>query len=53
MKEQKLYCGIDVSAATLDVCFQKKDGGFEWVKVVNALSGFKELWKLTGDVYQS
>jgi len=51
MKVQKLYCGIDVSAATLDVCFEKKDGGFGWAKVVNAPTGFKELWKLTGDVY--
>ena len=47
----KLYCGIDVSGDTLDICYQTAMGVLEWCKCTNALSGFIEIWKLTGKGY--
>ncbi len=47
----KLYCGLDVSGDTLDVCYQLADGSFEWAKVPNSLEGFKQIWKLTGKLF--
>jgi len=47
----KLYCGIDVSGDTLDVCYQLSDGTFEWAKHINGTEGFKQIWKLTGKAY--
>lgn len=47
MKE-KLYCGIDVSGDTLDICYQTIDGTLEWTKCTNNQEGFREIWKLTG-----
>ena len=46
--EQKLYCGIDVSGAALDVCYQTKDGSLEWYKCTNNAEGYKEIWQQTG-----
>ena len=46
-----LYCGIDVSGDTLDICYQIKDGTFQWAKVPNNPVGFKQIWKLTGKSY--
>ena len=47
----KLYCGIDMSGDTLDICYQTAMGVLEWSKCTNALSGFTEIWKLTGKGY--
>lgn len=47
----KLYCGIDVSGDTLDICYQTAMGVLEWCKCTNALGGFIEIWKLTGKGY--
>ena len=43
----KLYCGIDVSGDTLDICYQTAAGVLEWFKCVNGVGGFTEIWKLT------
>ena len=50
--KQKLYCGIDVSGATLDVCYQTAEGSLEWCKCANNAEGFKEIWQHTGKDYQ-
>jgi transposase len=47
-----LYCGIDVSGDTLDICFQTFDGELISQKITNDASGFKQLWQLTGLNYQ-
>ncbi len=47
----KLYCGIDVSGDTLDVCYQTAEGILEWSKCENNVVGFTEIWKLTGKEY--
>ena len=47
----KLYCGIDVSGDTLDICYQTAAGVLEWFKCVNGVGGFTEIWKLTGKNY--
>ena len=46
--EQRLYCGVDVSGATLDVCYQTEDGSLDWCKCSNTAEGFKEIWQATG-----
>jgi transposase len=51
MELKKLYCGIDVSGETLNICIQKRDGTFYAHKVNNNTVGFKELWQLTGSAY--
>lgn len=43
-----LYCGIDVSGDSLDICYQTNDGTLEWNKCTNNQEGFREIWKLTG-----
>jgi len=50
-KSQSLYCGVDVSGDTLDICYQTEHGNFEWAKASNSPAGFKEIWKLTGRSY--
>ncbi len=47
----KLYCGIDVSGDTLDICYQTAEGVLEWCKCSNGVGGFTEIWKLTGKNY--
>jgi transposase len=49
--KQKLYCGIDVSGDTLDVCYQTIEGSLEWCKCSNNGEGFKEIWQQTGKLY--
>jgi transposase len=44
----KLYCGVDVSGDSLDVCYQTTAGIFEWCKCANSAEGFLQIWKLTG-----
>ncbi len=46
MKELTLYCGIDISADTLDICMLKPEGDFVWHQLSNSTQGFKELLKL-------
>lgn len=47
----KLYCGIDVSGDSLDICYHHSDGTFEWSKHSNTIEGFKQIWKLTGKCF--
>lgn len=51
MEEKKLYCGVDISGATIDVCIQKEEGKFESHKFENDEKGFKHLYTLTGKAY--
>ncbi len=46
-----LYCGIDISGDTLDVCYQQAAGTLQWCKCENAAAGFKHIWDLTGSAY--
>ena len=50
-QEKKLYCGIDVSGDTLDVCYQTADGTLQWCKSTNNAEGFKQIWLYTGKLY--
>lgn len=56
MKQAKatplFYCGIDVSGATLDICFQTPGAELVTQKVTNDPAGFKEIWRQTGTSYQ-
>lgn len=51
MKKKKLYCGIDVSSETLDICYQTPDGEKVHQKVNNNRSGFLKIVKLCGKGY--
>ena len=46
MKDQTLYCGIDISADTFDISVLKPEGDFEWHQLSNSIQGFKQLLKL-------
>lgn len=48
---KKMYCGIDVSGDTLDLCYHSPEGTLEWHKCTNNDEGFKEIWLHTGKVY--
>lgn len=48
MNNNKMYCGIDVSSETLDVCFQNQAGEKHHIQVSNNLKGFKEMLKTCG-----
>lgn len=45
MDSKLLYCGIDISASTFDICVQKEDDQFEHHQLKNSLIGFKQLLK--------
>jgi transposase len=45
MNQEKMYCGIDVSAETLDLCFQTQNGDKQNLKVKNNKQGFVEILK--------
>jgi transposase len=47
MKEEKLFCGIDISNETIDVCLQKTDGGFQRETLQNNKTGFAQLLRLS------
>lgn len=49
--QKKLICGIDISAETLDACYQTHDGKFEHLQIPNDASGFKKLMLVTGENY--
>ncbi len=47
MKPTQLFCGIDISSATIEVCLQKADGSFYNENLPNSTPGFKKLLQLT------
>lgn len=47
METKKLYCGIDVSAETIEVCIEKPDESFNSETLVNSTIGFRKLLQLT------
>jgi transposase len=51
MKKITLYCGVDISSMTIDVCIQKADGTFEAFVFSNDEKGFKKLYGITGKSY--
>jgi transposase len=42
------YCGIDISAATIDICFVNEEGIFEYQTLANDKTGFSQLVKMVG-----
>jgi transposase len=48
MKKQKMYCGIDVSSETLDICYQTIEGEKQHKQVKNNKVGFQTIVKLCG-----
>jgi transposase len=46
-----LFCGVDISGHTLDVCYQQTDGTVQWCKCENNAGGFKKIWDLTGKTH--
>ncbi len=48
MDNKKMYCGIDVSSETLDVCFQNEAGEKQHLQVSNNSKGFNEILKICG-----
>ncbi len=51
MNATTLYCGIDVSCDTLDICYQTTNGVLQHAKVSNEGKGFSQLLKQTGTSY--
>jgi transposase len=49
MLDQALYCGIDMSADSFDICVLRPDGDFVWHNLPNATLGFKQLLKLASN----
>ena len=43
MTREILYCGIDMSAETFDICLQNTDGNFTHHQLSNDSTGFKQL----------
>lgn len=43
---KKIYCGIDVSGDTLDVCYQSTNGNVQWCRCENTATGFKRYGTL-------
>lgn len=46
-----LYCGIDISAETFDICVQSADNNFDWHQMPNNTSGFKKLLQICAANY--
>lgn len=51
MKTKKLYCGIDVSSDTLDICYQTAEGKVRYKQVKNNQTGFNAIIKTCGNNY--
>lgn len=51
LQVKQLYCGIDISGDTLDICYQQPDGTLAFDKCTNSTEGFKQIWRLTGKLY--
>ena len=52
MTTTQLYCGIDMSADTFDICMQTDCQQLVWHKFENNTSGYKKLLKTCGTSYQ-
>lgn len=48
---EKLFCGTDVSSATLDICYQKNETEFESFRAENSTRGFQKILKTVGKNY--
>ena len=48
MEAKTLYCGIDVSCSTLDICYQQDGHDFIHLQVSNDLIGYRRILKSTG-----
>lgn len=46
-----LYCGIDMSAETFDICIQSTGNIFVWHQLPNNTTGFKQLLQLCASPY--
>lgn len=46
MSTTTLYCGIDMSAETFDICVQSASNTFAWHQLPNNPTGFKQLLQL-------
>jgi transposase len=51
LKTKKLYCGIDVSSDTLDICYQTAEGKVRFKQVENNQTGFNAITKTCGKNY--
>ena len=51
MSTSNLYCGIDISADTFDICMQMPGGEYAWHQLPNDTSGFRQLLKLCAGNY--
>lgn len=51
MNVKPLYCGIDISAATFDICVQTADNHFEHHQLSNNPTGFKQLLQICDEQY--
>jgi transposase len=51
MKVTTLYCGIDMSSTTFDICVQTTTGELEHHQLTNNTNGFKSLIKLCKSKY--
>lgn len=51
MSTEKKYCGIDVSAETLDICYQSLEGNKQHLQVKNNKTGFAQILKLCPSDY--
>ena len=51
MTDQILYCGIDISADSFDICYLQSGGELVFGKLPNTIAGFKELLKLCPENY--
>jgi transposase len=51
MPTRSLYCGIDMSGTTFDICMQTRSGDFEHHQFSNTAAGFKALLKCCAGDY--
>jgi transposase len=51
MSTPNLYCGIDMSAETFDICVQSQSNNFAWHQLPNNATGFKQLLQLCSSNY--
>ncbi len=51
MKDQILYCGIDMSADSFDICYLQLSGELAFGKLPNTKTGFKDLLRLCPQNY--
>lgn len=49
---EKLFCGIDISSNTLDVCYQKSTSDYAHFRVENSKKGFEKIIKTVGSQHQ-